>query len=179
MTTEKQIEANKENASHSSGPKTEEGKANSKYNALKHGIFKEVVSDYENEFYENLMDRLHDEFQPHGVLEKLLVDRIGVCYLRLFRAAKAENEFMRATLDPRIVEARSLFPDMTSEEIVKSEGYSPKVDREAVDKLSAVYLRYEITIENRLYKALHELQRIQAIRKGLPNPGAIVLDVGE
>src|SRR5574343_1104831 len=95
--SEKQLEANRENAK-KGGVKTEEGKANSKYNALKHGILKEVVSDYEVEFYEVIKERLEDQFKPVGVLEKFLVDRIGVYYLKLYRLAKAEKEFMETTL---------------------------------------------------------------------------------
>ena len=38
MTTEAKIEANRANAQHSTGPRTEEGKAASSRNALKHGL---------------------------------------------------------------------------------------------------------------------------------------------
>jgi hypothetical protein len=37
-TSQKQIEANRRNARKSTGPKTRVGKANSKLNAIKHGI---------------------------------------------------------------------------------------------------------------------------------------------
>ena len=163
MATEKQQQANNLNAQQSTGPKTDEGKATSKYNALKHGIFQEVITDYEADFHEALIERLNDEFQPQGILEKILVDRIGGYYLKLFRAAKAENEFMRSTLNPRRIKNML---DLDSLDQVVSEGYTPTVNQEAVSKLSDTYLRYETTVENRLYKALHELQRVQAIRKG-------------
>ncbi len=171
-TSQKQIDANRENGK-LGGVRTEEGKAVSKYNALKHGILKEVVSDYERDFYEDIIERLEDQFQPVGVLEKMLVDRIGVYYLKLYRVAKAENEYMRSTLDPR-VEIDTL-GSMGLGIVVQKEGYKPVVGQEAVEKLSGTYLRYETTIENRLYKALHELQRVQAVRNGenVPPPAAI------
>lgn len=178
MATEKQISANQENAK-LGGVKTEEGKAVSKYNALKHGILKQVVSDYERGFYEEITDRLDNQFKPVGILEKLLVDRIGICLLRLYRVAKAENEFVRSTLDPRKVTVKdNLAFDMT-QTIVENEGYTPKIGQMAVAELSDTYLRYETTIENRLYKALHELQRVQAIRNGesVPPPAAVDVNV--
>ncbi len=174
-TSQKQVEANRENGK-LGGVKTEEGKAVSKYNALKHGILKEVVSDYEQGFYDDIVERLEDQFQPVGVLEKMLVDRIGVYYLKLYRAAKAENEFMRSTLNPRvIIDPMAEFG--LGNPIIKNEGYTPTVGQEAVEKLSETYLRYETTVENRLYKALHELQRIQSARNGERVPPPVAIDV--
>ena len=39
------------------------------------------------------------------------------------------------------------------------------------------FTRYESSLERGLYKALHELQRIQAIRSGGNVPAPIVLDI--
>jgi len=172
-TSQKQTEANRENGK-KGGVKTDEGKAVSKYNALRHGILKEVVSDYERDFYEDITERLEDQFHPVGVLEKMLVDRIGVYYLKLYRVAKAENEYMKSVLNPHKSHIRELMGFETTETVVENEGYTPIVSMFAVEKLSDTYLRYETTIENRLYKALHELQRVQAARNGeavpLPSP---------
>ena len=38
-------------------------------------------------------------------------------------------------------------------------------------------LRYETTIERQLYRALHELQRLQAARAGHPVPAPVAVDV--
>lgn len=159
--------------------KTDEGKAVSKYNALKHGILKEVVSDYERDFYESITERLEDQFQPVGVLEKMLVDRIGVYYLKLYRVARAENEYMRSLLNPRKTYEKSLMDSdiQFTETVVENEGYTAKINEYNVEKLSDIYLRYETTIENRLYKALHELQRIQAARNGEAVPPPVAIDV--
>jgi hypothetical protein len=177
-TSQKQIEANRENGK-LGGVKTEEGKAVSKYNALKHGILKEVVSDYEQSFYDDIQQRLNDHFSPVGVLEKVLVDRIGIYYLRLFRTAKAENEYMQSKLNRRRVTVRDrLGLDFdTTETIVENEGYLPRITHDEVEVLSNTYLRYEIAIENRLYKALHELQRLQSARNGELVPPPLALDV--
>jgi len=176
-TSQKQIEANRENGK-LGGVKTEEGKAVSKYNAIKHGILKDVVSDYEQNFYEDTAQRLNDHFSPVGVLEKMLVDRIGICYLRLYRTAKAENEYMQSKLNRRRVVIKDILESMSyTETIVENEGYIPRITHDEVEILSNTYLRYEIAIENRLYKALHELQRLQSIRNGELVPPPLALDV--
>lgn len=177
MTTEKQIQSNRENAK-LGGVKTEEGKAVSKYNALKHGIFRETISEYEKDLEEHLAERLDDELKPRGVIEKMLLDRIAVYYLKLFRVAKAEREYMRAKLNPRVEETKDLLaPTDYIKTIVKNEGYIPQIGANVVKDLLDVYARYEATIENRLYKALHELQRIQAARMGEKPPLPVAVDV--
>ena len=161
-TSQKQIEANQQNAK-LGGVKTEEGKEVSKYNAVKHVILKEIVSDYEQDFYGDIEERLNEHFSPVGTLEEMLVDRIGICYLRLYRVAKAENEFMKSKLNPRRITFKNEFPP---EYTVENEGYLPRICDYEIEKLSDVYLRYEIRAENRLYKAVSELERLQAKRNG-------------
>ncbi len=70
------------------GPKTEQGKAVSRLNALKHGLLSKAVL-LESEDAETLAELTTDmrtEFDPHGPLEEMLVDRIASCYWRLRRA---------------------------------------------------------------------------------------------
>ena len=175
--SEKQLKANQENGK-KGGVKTDEGKETSKYNALKHGILKETVSEYEQSFSKDVMERLNSQFQPVGVLEKILLDRIAVYYVRLFRGAKAENEYMQSVLNPRQVTVNELIPPIVfTETIVENEGYTPTVTYEMVDRLSSTFLRYEIALENRMYKAIHELQRMQAVRNGDNVPPPLALDV--
>lgn len=173
--SQKQLEANKQNAK-LGGVKTEEGKATSRFNAITHGILGEIISDYEQNFCDGVSEYLNEYFNPIGILEKMLVDRIGVCYLKLYRVAKAENEYIKSKLNRRKVEIKSLYPEETGY-IVKNEGYIPRIHDDEVEKLSNVYLRYEVAIENRLYKALHELERLQARRNGENVPLPVDIDV--
>ena len=78
MTSDKQIQANRQNAQKSTGPKTPEGKAAVRHNSLKHGLLsKEVLLPREDEAaLKELSERLGAELQPVGELESLLVDRI-------------------------------------------------------------------------------------------------------
>jgi len=103
--TEKQIAANRRNAAHSTGPRTEEGKKIASQNALKHGLLaREVVvsvgdgAENSQEFDAMLLD-LKDHFAPQGVLEEMLVEKIAVAYWRLRRAHRFEVGIIRDKLD--------------------------------------------------------------------------------
>lgn len=94
--TEKQLAANRANARRSTGPRTPQGKAISRYNALKHGILAravipEALEPYESrETFEQLLDAFRDAFAPANVLEELLIEQIAAAYWRLARLYRAE-----------------------------------------------------------------------------------------
>ena len=78
MTTERQVAANRVNASRSTGPRTPEGKARVALNAIKHGLFSRE-SLVKGESQVDLLDfgkRLRAQLAPVGELELLLADRI-------------------------------------------------------------------------------------------------------
>src|SRR5258708_828542 len=78
MPTEKQTEANRLNAQHSTGPRTSEGKSAVRFNALKHGIFSEghtVIREDRNDF-DALRDDYLRRFQPDGPEEETLVGNL-------------------------------------------------------------------------------------------------------
>src|SRR3989344_7669578 len=93
--SQKQIEANRENGKRG-GVKTSEGKAVSKYNAIKHGLLsKEVLLEGEDE--KTLIEigrRLRAGLEPKTELELVLVDRITANVWRLKRAMQIEREMM-------------------------------------------------------------------------------------
>jgi hypothetical protein len=92
----KQIAANRRNAKKSTGPKTPQGRAVSKMNALKHGILsKEAVVrgrciKEDDRELAALHQRLWEDLQPVGLLEEMLVDDIVTARWRRRRALKAE-----------------------------------------------------------------------------------------
>ena len=81
--------------------KTPSGKAVVRWNAKKHGILAELKTKYEGKAYDSYLRRLHDEYDPQGFMECVLVERIAVCCLMLYRATKAEREFMLSRRSPR------------------------------------------------------------------------------
>jgi hypothetical protein len=93
VTSERQKAANQANARHSTGPKTLEGKAVIRLNALKHGLLaREVVLPGEDaDAFEDLWNRVRADLSPMGPIEELLVDRIVNAMWRLGRLARAET----------------------------------------------------------------------------------------
>lgn len=173
MVSDKQLQANQENAV-LGGVKTPGGKAVSKYNAQVHGILRQSITEYEQEFYSEILNDLKNEYKTKGIIEEILVERIAINYLKLFRLQKAETEFINSQLNPRIIKNILDFVD----EAV-SEGYTPKIGSESVEKLAEIYARYETTIENRLFRAIHELERAQKLREGEDVLPTLTVDVNQ
>ena len=92
MTSERKAEANRRNALKSTGPKTPEGKAAVRLNALGHGLLsREVLLPGEDpEALRELGESLRAELQPVGELENLLVDRAVAAFWRLRRLGRVE-----------------------------------------------------------------------------------------
>jgi hypothetical protein len=134
-------------------------------NALKHGILSNMVllKSERAETLENLRTSLNEEFMPIGGLESMLVERIIVNFWRLRRIIYVEKNSMDYFENKGII-----FSDDPVSESVKN-----TLDNDAIEKV----LRYETTVERSLFRTMHELERLQAKRRGektsLPN----VLDV--
>jgi hypothetical protein len=92
MTSDKKAQANRRNALKSTGPKTPEGKAAVRLNALKHGLRSEeiLLPGEDEEALRELDEYLRAELQPVGELENLLLDRIIASYWRLKRLGRVE-----------------------------------------------------------------------------------------
>ncbi len=103
--TPAQIEANRRNAQHSTGPKTPEGKAASSMNAVKYGILArqlivqgEYVQESAEEF-QSFWTEYHDQLAPVGPLEEMLVDQIVALNWRMRRVRAAESGEITLSLD--------------------------------------------------------------------------------
>src|SRR4051794_18398249 len=103
MATNKQIEANRRNATRSTGPKTEQGKQASKANAWKHGLaaknmlYSPMRHEDHNAFHQ-MRNELMQSWQPAGLKEEQLVDMIASAYNRMQRLEKIEAGYMDGAL---------------------------------------------------------------------------------
>jgi hypothetical protein len=175
MTSEKQIRANRRNALKSTGPKTPEGKAAVRLNARTHGLLsREVLLPGEDEeAFKGLAENLRAELQPVGELENLLVDRIIAAHWRLRRLGRVEAGIFVREL------SRGFAREADSEADTATLGMSFIRDGNGANAFSKLS-RYETAIERSLFKALHELQRLQAARHAeeeVPPPVAVDVNV--
>jgi hypothetical protein len=105
MVSEKQQQANIQNAQLSTGPITPEGKMVAAKNAVKHGIFaRDLVINAgdgrEDELeYQELLSELEKDLVPTGRMEILLVEKIAVNYWRMRRLVRYETGEIRSRLD--------------------------------------------------------------------------------
>ncbi len=160
MASQQQIDANRQNAQKSTGPKTPEGKAAVCQNAFTHGLTAELacINGEDMDEFDATRQSFEDELKPVGPVQTLLVQRIVMAAWRLDRLRLLEGGvFQLHHYDGGMA-----------------------IDRDYKDvpprtRLAALYLRdvrgpnalallgrYEARIERSFYRALHELERLQA-----------------
>lgn len=167
MVTERQLEANRENAK-KGGVKTEEGKAVVRMNALKHGLLCKhdivLINEDENALSQ-IREELRSALKPEGGLENVLFDMIVSSYWRLGRVAMLETCCIQYELG---FSRNKFFIENYSVVVRKLFGK---------EKAMANLLRYEAALERKFYRALHELQRVQMERNGAKPPASFAVDV--
>ena len=160
MTTLTQIESNRRNAQHSTGPRTPEGKAASSMNALKSGIDAEsnIIPGEDAAALTSLAERLYQDCQPQTVIESLLVDDIVRDTWLLTRLAR--------------IDAQILIHTMEDTNYPSPNGPAGKAFNNTSTTQSRLQRRINDTRRLRL-QSIRELQLIQAARPPLqPSPPA-------
>src|ERR1700677_3300477 len=91
--SEAQINANRRNSAHSTGPKTVDGKERSRRNALKHGLTGEGVALPDEDAIEvaSRFQELQEELQPSGISSRLLLRRFAYMSVRLERCERLDT----------------------------------------------------------------------------------------
>ena len=162
-------DSNRLNAQNSTGP----GDTTlTRFNAVKHGLLAKGITELDDsDAYESLVQRLTVDYGPVGDLEIFWVRRIAFCVTRLYRAARLEANYINAEIHPPSQEQDCLAP------ITPELGLSAPVCALSAINLVSGFQRYETAIENKLYRAIHELERRQRTRKGEFVPAPQSLDV--
>lgn len=144
-------DANRRNAQHATGPRTEAGQARSSQNAVRSGWFARDlrVTDGQVQLYLEFEEAWLDELAPQGLLE-----------------LEAFSDFLRAAWHKReVIDARNRFTASFAAALL---------DGEAARQLDRLH-RYQRDFERRANQALRELRRLQterALRAQLPDETA-------
>ncbi len=104
MATAKQIEANRRNASRSTGPRTAEGKAASRFNALNHGLrASQLALPHEsNEEVQAFVDAIIEAVSPRDAMEAELACEIATLSWKLRRAERYEHAVLSKRLHAKV-----------------------------------------------------------------------------
>jgi hypothetical protein len=96
MSSPQRAEINRENAQHSTGPKTEAGKQRSSLNALRHGLTGQIVVMPSEDLhaYQLHLKSFTDEYHPNGATEANLVQALADASWRLNRVAALETNVL-------------------------------------------------------------------------------------
>jgi hypothetical protein len=103
MATIKQIDANRRNALKSTGPRTPEGKAAVRMNALRHGLRARTVvlpGEDPGEFHQ-LCDDLEVEWQPQSRTEHFYLEQMAVSQWKLNRMELGEADLCKESITAR------------------------------------------------------------------------------
>jgi hypothetical protein len=94
MTSQARIEANRKNAQKSTGPKTAEGKARSRFNGLTHGLRSEqiVLPTEDRAEFEAELQAWNEDWKPPTAARRILVERAAAAAWRLRRSVRVETE---------------------------------------------------------------------------------------
>jgi hypothetical protein len=148
MATAAQIAANRLNAQKSTGPRTAEGKAASRFNALKYGVDAAsiVIPGEDTAAYDALAADYHRQFHPQSAVEQFHVDTLVRSDWQKRRLQRVEAKLYRALLsegaDPEDLDVAILRDSPTA-----------KLLRKVFSQIASLDRAY--------FRALDDLRRIQ------------------
>jgi len=158
---------NRENAQHSTGPRTEAGKQRSSLNALRHGLTARtaVLPSEDPAAYEQHCRQFRDEYQPANATETQLVLELAETAWRLNRIPLFEAGLLTEAADQESLPA----PQVVIDQLAKLGLYSSRLSRQfqkALQQLRALQEERRLQERRQLTEAAELLLRHQC--KGLP-----------
>ena len=158
MPTNAQINANRNNAKKSTGPRTEDGKTRVAKNALKHGLLARdtVLPGEDPAEFDSQLSALEADIQPANSLEFELVRQIADAQWRMRRLTRLETGFLAAALD----ETRRYMEKRRPDELRPGyDGETQLLGSAMLDRTQAfVHLaRYDGHLSRRFFRAVKQL----------------------
>ena len=160
MISNKQLQANRNNARLSTGPKTVEGRNRSRLNALRHGLTGQVtvMTGEDRASHDELAQALIQDLKPEGTLELQLAQRIATDSWRLNRAGAIEDNLFALGLHQN---AGQLCPDHEQIDAALTTARVFTTESKSLELLTL----YEQRLNRSIQKNLALLQSLQAARK--------------
>ena len=126
MPTILQIEANRRNARSSTGPRTDQGKAVSRFNALKTGIDarSHVIPGEDPSVLETLALDYYERFQPAAPEQRYLVHAIISAEWQLRRLRKTEAQIWEYAAKPVSLNCGIFIPRLNRAELFQSQHFT-------------------------------------------------------
>jgi len=154
--------------------------ASTRFNASKHGLLAAGVTELDDaDGYRSLLNELYEDMKPVGPREQFLVESAALEMIRLRRARRLEAEYITDVLNPRVHESNPVLLELSAmfQDKTVDPGLPAAMATISVQPLVTIYQRYETTISLRLFRFLHELERLQRLRGGEEVPAPAMLDV--
>jgi hypothetical protein len=169
MPTAKQSAASRANAQKSTGPRTAAGKAASRFNALKHGIYAihQIMFDEKPEDLAELAAEYHEQYSPVDPKQRFLVDTLVANEWRLRRMRRVEAELWQSASDLFIVKNLDTTVTCTSGEAFATDSSTFERLQRVVNSCERVYHRALKELE---VAQGHALQAAQPESEPAPAP---------
>ena len=168
--TDKQIAASRANGAKSHGPATEEGRARSSRNALRHGLAAPalppvsiVLPTESADDFQTLLNSYLDELAPAGLLETELVETMAAARWRLRRISTIETTLLTMEMDRLAEYIDRSFQDLHRDP-TPDDRLAWTFHRVAEKPSLSLLLRYEGTLNRSYARALKQLQQLQSVR---------------
>ena len=161
-TSEARIQANRQNAAKSTGPKTIEGKEASRRNSLKHGMTGQGIVLLEGDAAEvaRRADVFAAELMAVGEVGQIVAQRAALNSVRMERGA--DRQAAALTLRIRQVEAEFTPPDGVDEaEADQLRAEAVRIAMFDPSKEATLARQYEAAAERGFYRALKQLRQME------------------
>ena len=178
--SEKQLAANRANATKSTGPRTEAGRARSAQNALIHGFTASrfcIIRGEDPQELDNLKADFLHTYRPANHAERKAVERIALAQWSIERCYQLEaglfTSFADSGLHQSDLQEDFLHPDLTENfalakgqgfAYILASGFHAQAKRE---KNFSLFLRYKSQVERDYRRAVEEWERVRKLRDEL------------
>ncbi len=171
MATDRQLQANRENAKNSTGPRTPEGKARSSKNALKHGLLAadSVIPGEDPADFDRHLTLYEDTYVPKNCIEREIVRQIADAAWRMQRLSRIETTTITVAM------ARRRKHRVTYGQESGLEGHEADLELLGASMLDDTKLlnnlgRYDAHLSRRFFRAVEMMMKLRREERKLRDP---------